>query len=95
MGFVHPRGRSLDRRTGPPGIRTGRKSDAIVVITDHSSVDYEMAARYVVVVDTRALAEFGYEPMTELAAALAASLDDYAREAVRGSARALADRGAR
>src|ERR1035437_659608 len=44
---------------------------------------------------TRARAELGYEPATELAAGLAASLDYYAREAVAGSARSLGEMGAR
>lgn len=44
---------------------------------------------------TRARAELGYEPATELAAGLAASLDYYAREAVAGSVRSLGERGAR
>jgi UDP-N-acetyl-D-mannosaminuronate dehydrogenase len=54
LGFVHPRGRSLKAGTGLLGIRTGRKSDAVVIVTDHSSVDYEMVARHAsAAVDTR------------------------------------------
>jgi UDP-N-acetylglucosamine 4-epimerase len=44
---------------------------------------------------TRVRAELGYEPATELAVGLAASLDYYAREAVPGFARSLGERGAR
>jgi UDP-N-acetylglucosamine/UDP-N-acetylgalactosamine 4-epimerase len=44
---------------------------------------------------TRARAKLGYEPAMKLAAGLAASLDYYAREAAPGSARSLAERGAR
>jgi UDP-N-acetylglucosamine 4-epimerase len=44
---------------------------------------------------TRVRAKLGFEPAMELASGLAVSLDYYAREAVPGSARSLAERGAR